>query len=240
MSLVVLACRAVLLDADGTLIMSDLANQRTWRAWAAERGLDPEPLVRSHGKRIEETVAPLVPPEELEAAVARVEELEVADVDGVAALPGVPAFLRGLGGGRWAIVTSATRALLLARLAAAGLDAPPVTVTADDVGSGKPHPEGYRLAAARLGVACTDCVVVEDSPAGVAAGLAAGATVLGVTTTHPHGELDGATVVVDDLAAVQATVAGDRILVELGDPPPGHRRDPASGDAAPARPTSRP
>src|SRR5207244_3425106 len=114
----------------------------------------------------------------------RIEELELADLDAVAALPGARDLLAALPAGRWAAVTSGGRDLMSARLRAAGLPEPDVLVAAEDVRDGKPDPGGYLLAARRLGVRADGCVVVEDSPAGVAAGRAAGARVVAVTTTH--------------------------------------------------------
>jgi beta-phosphoglucomutase-like phosphatase (HAD superfamily) len=70
-------------------------------------------------------------------------------------------------------VTSADRRLARARLDAAGI-APPVLVTVEDVSRGKPDPEGFQLAARRLGVEPPACLVVEDSEPGIAAGRAAG------------------------------------------------------------------
>jgi len=75
-------------------------------------------------------------------------------------------------------------------------------VTAEDVRHGKPAPDGYLMAARALGVAATDCVVVEDSPAGVEAGKAAGALVAAVTTTHPADALRAADLVVAGLPEV--------------------------------------
>ena len=83
-----------------------------------------------------------------------------------------------------AIATSCALPLARARLAAAGLAAPAVLVTADQVARGKPAPDPYLLAAERLGVDPADCLVLEDAPAGVAAGRAAGMTVWAVATTH--------------------------------------------------------
>jgi mannitol-1-/sugar-/sorbitol-6-phosphatase len=83
--------------------------------------------------------------------------------------------------GSWAVVTSGTRLLATARLAAAGLPAPTVLFAADDVPRGKPDPAGYRQAAEALGLPPSDCVVLEDSPAGIAAGVAAGAAIVGVS-----------------------------------------------------------
>jgi sugar-phosphatase len=81
-----------------------------------------------------------------------------------------------------------------------------VLVSADDVTRGKPDPEGYLTAAAALGAAPGSCVVVEDSPAGVAAGRAAGALVVAVTTTHEPAALTAADIVIPDLCALRAAL----------------------------------
>jgi sugar-phosphatase len=95
---------------------------------------------------------------------------------------------------------------MAARLRAAGLPVPPVLITADDVHFGKPHPEGFLLAAKALGVPPTSCVVVEDSPAGVAAGKAAGALVVALTTTHSADVLTAADIVVSDLSELPGVI----------------------------------
>ena len=76
------------------------------------------------------------------------------------------------------MVTSADTRLARARLSAAGLPQPPALVTADDVDRPKPDPEGFLAAARALGADPTRSLVVEDAPAGVAAGVASGARVL--------------------------------------------------------------
>jgi sugar-phosphatase len=103
-------------------------------------------------------------------------------------------------------VTSCSIALARARLAAAGLPEPAVMITAELVRAGKPDPEGYLLAAARLGALPADCVVLEDAPAGVRAGRAAGMRVVGVATSHPAAELEEADVVVATLADLPAAL----------------------------------
>jgi len=111
---------------------------------------------------------------------------EIADIDDVHPIPGAEAFLRDLPADRWAVVTSAQRDLALSRLTAAGLPIPTVLVTAEDVSRGKPAPDGYVLAAQRLGVSVDACLVFEDAPAGVLAGEAAGAQVIVITAAHRH------------------------------------------------------
>jgi sugar-phosphatase len=115
---------------------------------------------------------------------------------------------------RWAVATSAGRDLAIRRIVGVGLPAPGVLVGADMVARGKPDPEGYRRAAAALGVTPDQCVVFEDTPAGVQAGRAAGAVVIGLLTTYPT--LEGCDAVVSDLRAVRVVEpAGDRIRLEI-------------------------
>ncbi len=172
--------RAVLLDMDGTLVDSDAAVERAWRRWAAEYAVDADAVLAvAHGVPAAATVErfrPDLPPAPRIVAAARQLELQYDDLADVVPTNGAHALLavlerRGL---PWAVVTSADRPLAAARLGAAGIVAP-VLVTCEDVATGKPEPACYLLAARRLGVAITDCLVVEDAPAGVAAGAAAGA-----------------------------------------------------------------
>ncbi|ASO23092.1 sugar-phosphatase [Actinoalloteichus hoggarensis] len=176
---------AVLFDLDGTLIDSTPAVTRCWRGWCDEFGIAPSILADSHGRRAVEIIGEVLPAADVAEAVRRLDELELADLDGVTALPGAATALAALGAGQGAIVTSAVRTLALARLAAAGLVPPTTVVTADDVRVGKPNPEPYLTAARLLGVDPADCLVVEDAAAGVASARAAGMRVLGVLT-NPH------------------------------------------------------
>jgi sugar-phosphatase len=112
---------------------------------------------------------------------------------------------------RWAeangIVTSGDDRLARARLSAAGLAPPPVFVTSDQVERGKPDPEAYLLGASRLGRDPSDCVVIEDAPAGIAAGKAAGMRVVALLTTHAAGDLLAADDVVADLRGLPDVLA---------------------------------
>ena len=127
-------------------------------------------------------------------------------MNGAVPVRGARQLLATLDDGQWAAVTSGPRPLMAARLRAAGLPVPPVLITADDVHFGKPHPEGFLLAAKALGVPPTSCVVVEDSPAGVAAGKAAGALVVALTTTHSADVLTAADIVVSDLSELPGVI----------------------------------
>ncbi len=186
---------AVLFDLDGTLVDSTAAVVRSWIAWALERGIDPVRLQGYHGVPARAIVADLLGGADVEAAAARIDHLELADVADIELLPGAAEALADLPPGRSAIVTSCTRALANARIRAAGLASPAVVVTADDVQHGKPHPEPYLLGAARLGAAPRDCLVVEDAPSGIAAARAAGMATMALTTTTPREQLDADAVV---------------------------------------------
>ena len=179
---------ALLFDMDGTLINSIAAAERVWAAWAERYGLDVATFLPTiHGVRGVETIARLgLPGVDPVAEAQAILAGELADLEGVVAIEGAAAFLAGLPEDRWAIVTSAPRVLALRRLAAAGLPAPAVLVAAEDVTRGKPAPDGFLLAAARLGQRIEDCLVFEDAPAGIQAAEAAGAAVVVVTATHGH------------------------------------------------------
>ncbi|MFJ2772499.1 HAD-IA family hydrolase [Streptomyces sp. NPDC087300] len=205
---------ALLFDNDGTLISSMESVYRCWTRWAQEYGITAEDFgrVELHGRPAAEIAADLLPPEKVAGAVARIEELEVSDVaGGVVLLPGTRELLESLPMDRWAVVTSATRVLAEARLAEVGVR-PGLVIAADDITRGKPDPEPFLLAAAKLGADPARCVVFEDAPAGLQAGRAAGMTTVALTTTHTADELV-ADVVVKDLSAVsaQATAGGVEI-----------------------------
>lgn len=177
---------AFLFDMDGTLLTSIAAAERVWTRWAHAHGLDAEAFVPTiHGARAIDTVRRVaLPGMDAEAEAARITAWELEDMVGVEAIAGAAAFTASLPPQAWAIVTSAPRELAVRRLQAAGLPPAPVMVTAEDVERGKPDPACYRLAAARLGVDATQCLVFEDAPAGIGAAEAAGADVLVITATH--------------------------------------------------------
>jgi sugar-phosphatase len=158
------------------------------------------------GRPSHETVRALLPDGDQAHEAALIERAETTDTDGVVALPGAAALLASER--PKAIVTSCSAALAAVRLRAAGLRAPGVLVSADRVTRGKPDPEAFLLAAGELGVAPGDCVVLEDAPAGIAAGRAAGCVVIALRTTHADAELAGAHAVVDDLTALLGSTAG--------------------------------
>ncbi|WJV49061.1 HAD-IA family hydrolase [Streptomyces flavofungini] len=210
----VLTARALLLDMDGTLVNSDAVVERCWRQWAAKHGLDADEVMKVvHGRQGYASMALLLPERPMAENHAENREMlarETADMDGVVPIPGAPEFMASLAGLPHALVTSADVALSTARMAAAGLALPEVRVTAESVGASKPDPEGFLKGAAELGFDPADCVVFEDSGAGIAAGRAAGMRVVGV---GPRAGEYEPTVWVDDLRQVR--VAADAGVLRL-------------------------
>ena len=205
-----LSCRAILFDLDGVLANSIPAVERAWRAWAERVGMDGDALMRVvHGRRAVDTVRAVAPSLDLAAELAWLERVEATDVAGVDALPGAAELLARLPADRWAVVTSGTRPVALARLRAAGLPEPPLLVAADEIRNGKPDPEGYLAAAARLGVPAAECLVIEDAPAGAAAARAGGMQLVALTTTPPAADFPDADLVVPTLAALGVDVPAD-------------------------------
>lgn len=179
---------AFLFDMDGTVLNSIAAAERIWSAWAVRHGVDVEAFLPTiHGVRAIDTINRLnLPGVDAEAQAAFITEAEIEDVEGIVEIPGAAAFLNGLPGDRWAMVTSAPRDLALRRMAAAGIPEPAVIITAEDVQAGKPDPAGYLLAARRLGLEPRDCLIFEDAAVGIQAAEAAGAALVIITTTHQH------------------------------------------------------
>ncbi len=187
---VTLTADALLFDLDGTLIDSSDSVVRSWLRWAVEFGVDPSHLADAHGRTSAAIVADLMPPDQVERALTRIDELELEDAVTVCAMPGAADLIDGLPTAQWAIVTSGNAPLAAARVGAAGIAQPTLLITADDVVHGKPNPEPFLLGAAKLGVEPERCLVFEDAPSGIAAARAAGMAVVGVTSTYPADRLD--------------------------------------------------
>lgn len=212
-------CSALLFDLDGVLIDSTPAVARVWAGWAIEHGFDPEETVRqAHGRPSLATIRELLPHADHEAENREVERREIEDIGGVVPLPGAVELLRTLPPDRWAIVTSCTRPLAEVRIRVAGLPLPRHLITANDVRNGKPDSEPYRKGAQHLGLAATECVVVEDAPSGIRAGKAAGARVIALRTTASDAELAaaGADWIIDDCSSLSVdAAAGDDLSLLL-------------------------
>jgi sugar-phosphatase len=211
-------CQAMFFDMDGVLVNSTDVVARVWRRWAIAHGFDPDAVVRAaHGRPSIDTVRDFLPHADSNAENLEVERQEIDDLEGVVAIPGAPELVSSLPANRWTVVTSATRPLAEVRLRAAGIPIVSTMITSGDIQRGKPDPEPYLKAAARLGYAPEDCVVVEDAPAGIRAGKAAGARVIAFPTTSNRAELEaaGADWVVRNCADITATLEGNSLLLNL-------------------------
>ncbi|OLT45026.1 hypothetical protein BJF86_10270 [Serinicoccus sp. CNJ-927] len=206
---------AVLFDNDGTLTDSRGPVERSWRSWAADHGVDFERFGHFHGVTSRGIVERVAPHLDADAATADIDRREMEDVEGIVALPGAVDALAAVGE-RGAIVTSAGRELAQVRIRAAGLTQTSVVVTADDISAGKPDPEPYLTGARLLGADPARCLVVEDAPAGLLAGRAAGAATLALlTTTEQDALVPDADLVVESLADIRFEQVDGGVRVHL-------------------------
>jgi sugar-phosphatase len=204
---------AVLFDLDGTLVDSTASVRRNWRKIATMLGRDGEDLAGQlqgiPGRQVLRMIEPGLSEQRIRELDQVLIDGEVADTSDVVAAKGAIGLLPALPRDRWAIVTSGPRRLARARLNAAGLPVPRVLITADDVVTGKPDPEPFRLAAARIGHPPERCLAVEDAPAGIASARAAGCRTLGVLTTYPSLDAD----TVPDLTALTIDVVDGGLAI---------------------------
>lgn len=202
-------CAAILFDLDGVLVDSTRSVARQWKLWAKENNLDPAKLLEiAHGRRTIEVVQLLTPHLASDKEVEKIEAREAADTDGVRVMPGAVELVAAIPQARWAVVTSGTRYLAKARLRLAEIPIPQVLISADDVVNGKPHPEPYLRGAQQLGIDPTGCVVIEDAPAGIAAGHAGNMKVIALASTYPVADLQEADLVVKSLTELQISTDG--------------------------------
>jgi mannitol-1-/sugar-/sorbitol-6-phosphatase len=209
-------CSAILFDLDGVLVDSTTSVARQWRLWAQEHAIDPDRAVTiAHGRRTVEVIRLLTPHLSAEEEAIKLEAREAADREGVEVMPNAGVLLRSIPEGRWCVVTSGTRKLATSRLRLAELPIPNVLVSADDVVQGKPHPEPYLKGAELLGMKPEDCLVIEDAPAGIAAGHAAGMKVIALPTTYPATALQGADAIAEQLSQISVGFEKEKLNVTL-------------------------
>jgi len=208
--------RGILFDMDGVLVSSLGSVERSWTTWAEARDIDPELAIKTcHGRRAIETVRLLRPDLNAAEELKWLEDLEVEDNDGLEILHGVKPILESLPEKYWTVVTSATDRLARARMAYGGIPVPARMITADMVEKGKPDPEPYRRGAELLGLAPSDCLVIEDSASGAKAGHAAGCKVLATLFSHSLESLSAADWIVNSLGEVDVRVAEDQVELEF-------------------------
>lgn len=206
----------LLFDMDGTLLNSHAPMVRAYTAWASRYGLDIDHVLREcQGRRSIDTIRALAPAgADVEADNAEIMQREREDTDGVFALAGARALLESIPEGRWAVVTSADRRLATARLTAAGLPIPKLLVTAESVTRGKPAPDGFLLGARELGADPARAIVFEDSPAGIEAGIAAGATVVAIASLLSAEQL-GEQAWVPDMSTLSVSASATGVVLHV-------------------------
>lgn len=214
-----LECDALLFDLDGVLIDSSTCIRRHWCRWARQHSINLAAIMRvAHGMRTVETMRLIAPHLDVEAEAVRFTAAEVAETDGVVRIEGASELLGMLPADAWAVVTSAGLNLAKSRMHRADLPLPRLFVTSDDVKQGKPAPEPYLLAAKRMGLATDECVVLEDSPAGIEAAQAAGMRVVAIATTHSRDELPKGLLVIDQLSVLRVGSvggSGHRLVIQI-------------------------
>jgi sugar-phosphatase len=199
-------CKAVLFDLDGVLVDSGTAVERAWREWAALRSLDPNVILADmHGRRGSDTIARVAPHLDTAAEARTLLDIELNCIHLCHPYPNAQTLFHALEGQPHAVVTSGEGPLAAARLQRCDLAIPDVFVTADQLTAGKPDPEGYLLAAERLGITPAACVVIEDSVAGLQAAHRAGMMAVGVATSYPAAALTDADFVVMALDQIAIT-----------------------------------
>jgi sugar-phosphatase len=203
-------CAAILSDLDGTLIDSARCVGNAWETWAKQHNLDPEQIkITAHGMRTADSLMFIAPHLHLPTEIKTLEDLECGCVEGLVAINGAHELSASIPKSSWAIVTSGSARVANHRLAAVGLARPQLFVTADDVTEGKPNPQCYLMAATALGVDPRQCVVLEDSPNGIKAAKAAGATVIAIGVSRGEHDIGAADYVVHDLSDLEVETTGD-------------------------------
>lgn len=207
-------CSAILFDLDGVLCDSTKAVDREWREWAARKGVDGNAVMAiAHGVRTIEVIRRVAPHLDAEAEAAAIENHEAHDQRGVTVMPGAIELVKSIPAGRWGVVTSGSRLLATNRLRYCGVPVPSVLVTSDDVMNGKPFPEPYLKGAAGLGFAPSQCLVVEDAPAGIESAHAAGMRVVALTSTYPAAKLAAADAVINSFKELSIEVGPNGLSV---------------------------
>lgn len=212
-----LRCGAVLFDMDGTLVDSTRVVEHSWQWWAERHQIPLDAVLSfSHGRPTIATMEHFLPGCDHTEELREMARYEETHLEGVLATPGAMQVVRALQNHPWAIVTSAWRTLAEARVRAAGLPLPKVIVPVDEIGNGKPDPEGFLCAAERLGVPPQACIVFEDTRPGIDAGMNAGMQVVAISTTMPASQL-GHRPLIRDFHEVTIRPEGDRLNIYIRD-----------------------
>ncbi|PVZ96669.1 hypothetical protein BB558_007411 [Smittium angustum] len=188
----VLTAEGLLFDLNGTLINTVKCVQKYWGIYSKEYDINPKELLKfSHGVQTIDILNRLLP-ENIEnnpTLALTIENRIAGDVEGVEVVPGTKELLNSINNDSWGIVTSGTEMMARTRLEQMSIPAPKHFFTADNTKRSKPNPDGYIACAQSIGVDPANCIVFEDAPAGIKAGLTAGCTVIGIISSHTEEQL---------------------------------------------------
>jgi sugar-phosphatase len=197
----------VLFDVDGVLLDTSTIYEDIWGTWAKRHSLDVSYVLGLiHGRRTEDLLAQVAPHLDVATERAILDRLMREKIGLVRAAPHAATLLDSLRDRPWAIVTSGNRWSVRLSFESCGLPLPKVQVYGEEVPAGKPSADCYLMAAERLGIPPTDCLAVEDAPAGVLAAKRAGCTVLAVASTHAPADLVTADICLPSLTAAAQTI----------------------------------
>ncbi|KAL2889754.1 (DL)-glycerol-3-phosphatase 1 [Ceratocystis lukuohia] len=211
-----------LFDMDGTIIDSTEAIVNHWKVVGEEIGISAEVILQtSHGRRSYDMFKIIKPEIASWDYVCEIEgRIPEKWGDSAVEIPGARDLINVLikNGAPWAIVTSGTKPLVSGWTKRLNLPEPKVLVTAESVDNGKPDPQCYLMGREKLAMADTDkqILVLEDSPAGIRSGKAAGCKVVGLVTSHTAEQVAaaGPDWIVEDLKSV-AVVKNENGAVTL-------------------------
>ena len=176
-----ITAKALLFDVDGTLVNSSAEIEHVWTTWCARHQIPVFDVLKiCIGVRSEDVLKIIAPTMNINKEVSILDEQEENSTIPSIEIIGAKVFLKELPVKRWAIVTSANRKVALRRMANCNLPVPEVLINADDIQNGKPDPEAYLLAARIMRVKPNECLVFEDSKAGINSALSAGCRVIQV------------------------------------------------------------
>ena len=203
---------AVIWDMDGVIADTSRYHFQAWQEIFQERGIDftQEVFKRYFGRRndtiIRDNIGREISSREVYAIADEKEEryrrLMAQDIK---SLPGAIELLGLLGesGVKMAVASSAPLENIELITRSLGIyDCFQAIVWGGEVAESKPSPQGFLLAAEKLGVEPRNCLVVEDAVAGVAAAKKGGMKCMAVTTSHPEASLKEADLVLDTLEAI--------------------------------------
>jgi len=207
--------KAVIWDMDGVIADTALYHFKAWYEVFQKRGVNftEDDFRRNFGQRndtiIRNVLGQGLPPSEIDTIAGEKEgNFRQKVSQHIKPLPGAIELIKSLKGHVFSMALASSAPMENIRLIIRSLDINNcfhAIVSGKEVKEGKPSPQGFLLAAKKLGVAPENCIVVEDAVAGVTAAKRAGMHCLAVTNTHPRVSLKEADLIVDTLEAVSVS-----------------------------------